>query len=73
MLSRTETTIWEFVAVKDTFGESATLAELIKKCGIDCDAVQAAVRIILKINLFSRKKVLYLYPLIIILLRFICY
>ena len=44
MLSRKRPTIQEFVAVNDTFGESATPAELMKKYGIDSDAVQAAVK-----------------------------
>ena len=34
----------EFVAVNDTFGESATPAELMKKYEIDSDAVKAAVK-----------------------------
>ncbi len=41
-------TIQEFVAVNDTFGESAIPAELMKKYGIVSDAVQAAVKRIMK-------------------------
>ena len=48
MLSRKRPTIQEFVAVNDTFGESATPAELMKKYGIDSDAVIAAVKRIMK-------------------------
>lgn len=48
MLSRREPTIEEFVAVNDTFGESATPAELMKKYGIDSDAVIAAVKRIME-------------------------
>ena len=48
MLARKRPTIQEFVAVNDTFGESATPAELMKKYGIDADAVKAAVKRIMK-------------------------
>ena len=48
MFSIKEPTILEFVAVNDTFGESATPAELMKKYGIDSDAVQAAVKRIME-------------------------
>jgi transketolase len=44
MLSRKRPTIQEFVAVNDTFGESATPAELMKKYEIDADAVVKAVK-----------------------------
>jgi len=44
MLSKKRLTIHEFLAVNDTFGESATPAELMKKYGIDSDAVIAAVK-----------------------------
>lgn len=43
MLSRKRPFIKEYVVVKDTFVESATSAELMKKYGIDSDAVIAAV------------------------------
>ena len=48
MLSRKKPTLQEFVAVNDSFGESATPAELMKKYEIDSDAVQAAVKRIMK-------------------------
>ena len=48
MLARKRPTRQEFVAVNDTFGESATPVELMKKYGIDSDAVQAAVKRIMK-------------------------
>ena len=44
MLSRKEPTIEEYATVNDTFGESPIPAELMKKYGIDSDAVQAAVK-----------------------------
>ncbi len=42
MLARKRPTPQAFVAVNDTFGESATPAELIKKYGIDSDAIVKA-------------------------------
>lgn len=39
MLSRKEPVIEEYVTVNDTFGKSATLAELLKEYRIDSDAV----------------------------------
>ncbi|MBF5027086.1 transketolase family protein [Planobacterium oryzisoli] len=44
MLARRRPTPQEFVAVNDTFGESATPAELMKKYGIDSQAVKQAVK-----------------------------
>jgi len=44
MLARKRPTIQEFVAVNDTFGESATPAELMKKYNIDAEAVKNAVK-----------------------------
>lgn len=44
MLARRRPTPQEFVAVNDTFGESATPAELMKKYGIDSQAVIEAVK-----------------------------
>ena len=48
MLSRKRLSIQDFVAVNDTIGKSATPAELMKKYGIDCDAVIAAVKRIME-------------------------
>lgn len=47
MLARKRPTRQEFVAVNDTFGESATPAELMKKYEIDAEAVLKAVQRIL--------------------------
>ncbi len=47
MLSRRRPTPQEFVAVNDSFGESATPAELMKKYGIDSTAVLSAVKRVL--------------------------
>jgi len=47
MLARRRPTRQEFVAVNDTFGESATPAELMKKYKIDSAAVKEAVKRIL--------------------------
>ena len=47
MLARRRPTKQEFVAVNDTFGESATPAELMKKYKIDSAAVKEAVKRIL--------------------------
>ena len=47
MLARKRPTRQEFVAVNDTFGESATPAELMKKYKIDSAAVIEAVKRIL--------------------------
>ncbi len=44
MLAREFPTAQEFVAVNDTFGESATPQELMKKYGIDSSAVVEAVK-----------------------------
>lgn len=44
LLARKHPTRQEFVAVNDTFGESATPAELMKKYGIDAEAVKKAVK-----------------------------
>lgn len=44
MLARRRPTPQEFVAVNDTFGESATPAELMKKYGINSQAVKQAVK-----------------------------
>jgi len=41
----------EFIATNDTFGESGTPAQLMKKYGLDSDAVVAAVK-----KVISRKK-----------------
>jgi transketolase len=38
----------EFVATKDTFGESGTPAELMKKYGLDSTAIIAAAEKVLK-------------------------
>ena len=38
----------EFVAVRDTFGESGTGEQLMKKYGIDKDAIVSAVKKVLK-------------------------
>ena len=48
MLARKRPTRQEFVAVNDTFGESATPAELMKKYEIDAEAVVKAVKRILE-------------------------
>ena len=48
MLARKRPTKQEFVAVNDTFGESATPAELMKKYKIDSTAVKEAVKRILE-------------------------
>ncbi|WP_317167715.1 transketolase C-terminal domain-containing protein, partial [Sphingobacterium mizutaii] len=47
MLARKGPTPQEFVAVNDSFGESATPAELMKKYKIDAAAVKEAVKRIL--------------------------
>ena len=47
MLARKRPTRQEFVAVNDSFGESATPAELMKKYKIDAEAVKEAVKRIL--------------------------
>ena len=47
MLSRKRPTRQEFVAVNDTFGESSTPAELMKKYKIDSTAVIEAVKKVL--------------------------
>ena len=48
MLSRKRPTPQEFVAVNDTFGESGTPAQLMKKYEIDSEAVIKAVKRIIK-------------------------
>ncbi|SDF00857.1 transketolase family protein [Epilithonimonas hungarica] len=48
VLSRRRPTPQEFVAVHDTFGESGTPAELMKKYQIDADAVVKAVKKIIE-------------------------
>ena len=48
MLSRRRPTPQEFVAVHDTFGESGTPAELMKKYQIDSEAVIKAVKKIIE-------------------------
>ena len=48
MLSRKRPTPQEFVAVNDTFGESGTPTQLMKKYEIDSEAVIKAVKRILK-------------------------
>lgn len=48
MLSRRRPTPQEFVAVHDTFGESGTPAELMKKYQIDAEAVVKAVKKIIE-------------------------
>lgn len=47
LLARKRPTPQEFVAVNDSFGESATPAELMKKYGIDAEAVKKAVKRVL--------------------------
>lgn len=47
MLSRRRPTPQEFIAVNDSFGESATPSELMKKYGIDSSAVVSAVKRVL--------------------------
>ncbi|SDE27140.1 transketolase family protein [Riemerella columbipharyngis] len=48
MLARKHPTRQEFVAVNDTFGESGTPTELMKKYKIDADAVAEAVKRVMK-------------------------
>jgi transketolase len=44
MLARKRPTRQEFVAVNDTFGESATPAELMKKYKIDADCSERSCK-----------------------------
>jgi transketolase len=48
VLAETRPTPMEFVAVNDTFGESGPGAELMKKYGIDREAIVKAVRKVIR-------------------------